>query len=124
MKAFFVIVIFACLAFPVFSEDSNLPRYQSLSETMGRTISSANSKLENYTQDSENSANMKTYAAYKGKYDSVTRRMGETETKLDLLIRTNDRTVDIKKERDHYEYLIQELDTVKSDYDSWMKNVK
>lgn len=124
MKAFFIIVIFACLAFPLFSDDANLPRYQALSDTMGRTLSSANSKLDNYKQDMTNSGNMKTYSSYRGKYDSVVRRMNESETKLDLLIRTNDRTVDIKDEVDHYEGLVNQLESVKSDYDSWVRNVK
>ena len=124
MKYLVLSVIFVCLAFPVFSEDANLPRYKALSDTMDRSIANRNSKLENYTQDMTSSGNMKSYASYKARYDSLTKALNESEIKLDLLIRTNDRTVDIKKERDHYESLIQQLQSVKSDYDGWLRNVQ
>jgi len=124
MKYLVLSVIFVCLAFPLFSDDANLPRYRTLGETMDRSISSHNSKLENYTQDMTNSGNMKTFASYKARYDVLSKALDESEAKLDLLIRTNDRTVDIKNERDHYESLIKQLESVKSEYDGWIRNVR
>ena len=124
MKPLFVFVLFACLVFPVFSQDANADRYKSLSDSMGRTLSNSNANLENYTEEMNGSGNMQTYSSYKGRYNTLVKALNESENKLNYMIRANDRKANIKAERDHYESLVDQLDTMKSDYDSWLSKVQ
>ena len=125
MKYVTIFIVLACLLVsPVFSQNKNQTRFKALSDSMGRTLSDSNTKLENYTDEMHNSGNMKTYASYNQKYSVLVKALNVSEIKLDRLIRTNDRTVDIKDERDHYEDLIKQLESTKSDYDNWMKSVQ
>ena len=125
MKYVTIFIVLACLLIsPVFSQNKNQTRYKALSDSMDRTLSSSKTKLDNYTEEMNNSGNMKTYSSYNQKYNTLVQSLNEAEIRLDLLIRTNDRTVDIKEERDYYESLIKRLESTKSDYDSWMNSVK
>ena len=122
MRFFVCLIIFACLAFPVFSQNANEDRYQALSDSMEYTLETSRSNLERYDQDLRDSGNNNSYAASRGKYLSIVRRMNETEARIDFLTRTKDKTSLIRKEHDKYEGLISELEQVKSDYDSWMSS--
>ena len=124
MRYFMVFAFFLCLVFPVFAQDANDQRYQSLSDSMGNTADNSKTKLENYDDELKNSGSNNSYASYREKYVSLQRRLRVSEERLDLLIRTKDKTSYIKEERDKYEGIINELDKVKSDYDSWMKSNK
>ena len=125
MKKFFVVfAVFVCVALPGFSQSANSQRFKALSDSMDRTLSISNSKLENYDLDMTDSGNTKTYTSYNRKHEALKRALNESEMKLDLLIRTNDKTSTIKDERDHYESLVKQLEALKSDYDSWLKNVQ
>jgi len=118
--------IFACLVFPVFSQDqdASTQRFQALSDTMGSTLTSSNSKLNEFDQQLADSGNTKSYAAYRDRYNSISKALQDSEAKLNRMILANDRTANIKAERDNYENLIKKLDALKSDYDNWLKNRK
>ena len=122
MKFLTGLFIFTCLAFPVFSQDSASDRFQGLSEAMGRTLSSSQSKLEYYDQQSKDSTGMKTFTFYRKKHDDLSRALRDSEAKLDLLLRTNDRADTVKKERDFFEDLVNQLKTAKTDYDNWLRS--
>ena len=124
MRFFACLIIFACLAFPAFSQNANEERYQALSDSMDFTLENSRTNLENFDQDIRDSGSGNSYASYREKYLSIVRRMNETEARIDLLTRTNDRTSLIRRERDRYENLINDLEQVKSDYDSWKSNKK
>ena len=124
MRFFACIIIFACLAFPAFSQSSSEDRHRALSDSMDYTLSSSRTKLDNFNQDLKESGDGNSYASYREKYLSLVRRLNETEARIDLLTRTNDRTSLIRKERDKYEGLINDLEQVKSDYDSWVSSNK
>ena len=124
MKFFGVLIIFMFLAFPCFAQNANSDRYQSLSDTMGNTISRSQSNLDNYNMDLRDSGNNGSFASYNDKYNSLSRRLKESEARMDLYTRTNDKTSTIKAERDKYEDLINQLESLKSDYDNWLKNTQ
>jgi len=124
MKPFFVFMLLACLAFPCFSQNAPSERFRALSEAMERTLSASNSNLENYSQDSADSENMKTYTNYRRKYESLSNALKSSEMRLDRYLRTNDKASVIKNERDNYENLINELQTTKNEYDNWLRNVR
>ena len=120
MKYFVIFVLFACLVFPVFSQDYDSQRYQALSDSMGNAVNRNNNKLADFDDRINDDGNAKTYTTYKGRYDRLTKALGDSEGRLDFLIRTNDRQKNIKEERDNYADLIDQLETMKSDYDSWL----
>ena len=124
MKTFSVIIIFACLAFPVFSQTGNVQQFRSLSDSMETTISRSNSKLANFDQYIAEFGSAKNYGAYREKYEILSKALQESEARLNMLIRTNDRVALVREERDNYEKLIRQLETVKSEYDSWLRTVQ
>ena len=124
MRFFACFIIFVCLAFPAFSQNAREDRHRALSDSMDYTLSDSRSKLENFNEDLKDSDTGNSYASYREKYVSLQRRLNETEARIDLLTRTKDKTSLIKEQRDKYENLINELDQVKSDYDSWMSSNK
>ena len=126
MRHIFIFAIFICLTLPVFSQDANSSqtKFQALSDRMGTSVTNSNTKLDNYTQDMNDSGNTATYASYSGKYNTLMKALSASEDKLDLMIRSNDRPANIKAERDHYESLIKQLQSLKSDYDNWLSGVK
>jgi len=124
MKAFFVFTLFICVTFSAFSQNASSDRFKALSDNMGRTISSTTSRLENYDDQLNDSGNTRTYSNYNRKYLVIRQALAESENRLDLLIRTNDRTALIREERDNYEELLKHLESLKSEYDDWLKNVQ
>jgi len=124
MKYFVAFAIFICVAFPGFSQNARSQRFKDLGDSMGRTLNASNSKLENYDQDTADSGNTRTYTSYNRKHEFLKNALNQSEMKLDLLIRTNDKPAYIKEERDHYESLIKQLDALKSDYDAWLQSIQ
>lgn len=125
MKIFAGVVIFTCLAFPAFSQQrANMQRYNALSDTIASTVTSSNATLADFDDMLQEDGAVKNYTAFKRSYDSLAKALLDSENRLNFLIRTNDRSLYIKEERDNYESLIRELEAVKSEYDSWLNTVR
>ena len=124
MRPFFVFVILFCLVFPCFSQSAHVERFNALGESINRTLTASNYNLELYSQDASDSENLKTYNNYRRKYESLSNALKSSEMRLDKLIRTNDKPVYIKAERDNYESLIKELQALKDEYDAWLRKVR
>ncbi|GHU05300.1 hypothetical protein FACS1894147_11340 [Spirochaetia bacterium] len=124
MKFLAAVLVFACVVFPVFSQDSNAPKYRSLDETMGNTISATNSQLSEFDKLMTYNGNAKVYASYKQQYDSLSKSIQSQEIKLKRMIQSYDNTGNLKKERDMYETLIRKLEAIKSEYENWLKNIQ
>ena len=124
MRAFLIIAILCCVLFPVFSQSAANDRFQALSDSMGQTISNTNYNLEYYDEHTQDNGNTKTFTSYNRKHEVLKQDIETSGSRLDLLIRTNDRAALVKEERDHYEKLLKDMESLKSDYDSWLRNVK
>jgi len=124
MKFFIAFMILVCVVFPGFSQSAASDRFQALSDSMDRTINSSNSKLESYDEFSSDSSNTNTFMRYNRRHEVLREALGDSESRLDLLIRTNDRPSLIREERDNYENLLNNLKSLKSDYDSWLRSVQ
>ena len=124
MKSVFVFAFFVCLAFPVFSQDPNVPRFRQLSDSMGTTASNSKSTLDNFDLIMSNNDNLNTYTSYKSQHANLVRGLQESENRLNQLIRANALESSRKEERDNYERLIKRLETVKSEYDNWLQSVR
>ena len=144
MKLFAALIIFAWLAFPGFSQNANSQnansqnsgsdnttappthqqRWKALGDTISKTASNSKDKLADYDDQVADDGNTKNYTDYKRKYDTLSKALSESESRLDLLIRTNDRRSRIKAERDNYERLGKKMDDLNSEYDSWLQKTK
>jgi len=124
MKFFITFVILVCVVFPGFSQSASSDRFKALSDSMDRTINSSSSKLESYDELSLDSSNTNTFMRYNRRHEVLKEALGDSESRLDLLIRTNDRPSLIREERDNYENLLNNVKSLKSDYDSWLRSVQ
>jgi len=126
IRAMIGFVIFVCLAFPVFSQNQsqNQDQFNSLSESMDSSISRSTEILARFDSNLNDDGNFKTYTSFKQKYDDLVKALKESEGKMDLLYRTSDRSEYVRRERDNYNVLLTQLQTVKSDYDAWLRTIR
>ena len=124
MKIFIGFVIFICLAFPAFSQNSNAERFSDLSESLDSAISRSTAMLADYDSRSSDNGDFRMYSSFKKRYDELVRDLRASEIKMAQLFRTNDRVSYIKEERDNYNRLLTELQGVKAEYDSWLQTVQ
>ena len=123
MKYFAVFVILIGLAFPVFSQNTALNRrFTALGDSMNSTISSSTATLADFNSQIKEDGEIKMYTSFLRKYNYLAKALQDSEQKLNLLLRTNDRTVYITDERDNYEDLVKQLQSVKSDFDTYLKS--
>jgi hypothetical protein len=125
MKIFMGFFIFACLAFPVFSQTQNQRTdYTELGEPLETEISRSTDMLASFDSWSNNDENTKMYSAFRKRYDDLVIALRESEARMGLLFRTYSRADHVKIERDTYEGLLNELKEVKSNYDNWLSTVQ
>ena len=130
MRIFIGFVIFACLAFPVFSQSQNsqdtdpMERFDALSESLDSSITRSTSMLADYDLMLTDNGNLKMFSSYRKRYEELLTALKESEAKMDLLDRTNERTDYVRRERDNYDSLLTELKTIKTDYDNWLSTIR
>ena len=125
MKYFAVFLIFAGLAFPVFAQNTNTAltqRLNALNDSMGTSISKATETLADFDSQIQDRGTANVYMTYLHKYNFLVDSLEESEGKFDLLIRTNDRNANIAAERDNYENIIKQLQSVKSSFETYLKS--
>jgi len=123
MKYFAVLVILAGLTFPVFAQNTAITqRFNTLSESMGTTISSSSTTLQDFDSQIKDNSDVVVYTNYVRKYNYLASELQQSETKLDLMLRSNDRAAYIAAERDNYESIIKQLQSVKTDFDNYIKS--
>jgi len=123
MKYFAVFVILVGLAFPVFAQNTALNRrFTALSDSMNSTITNSTATLADFNSQIKDNGEVKMFTSFLRKYNYLSNALDESEGKLNLLLRTNDRTVYITDERDNYEDLLKQLQSVKSDFDTYLKS--
>ena len=125
IRAMIGIAIFVCLAFPVFSQNV-IPEveFNELSTSMDNTITRSTSTLAEFDSYLNDDGHFKVFSSYKKKYDDLVKALRESEARMNLLYRTNERSDHVRKERDNYNDLLTQLQAVKSDYDAWLRTVR
>ena len=124
MRFFIVVAVFACLVCPVFAQNANQQRMSALSDSMGRTISQSNDNLADFNTQLKDNSDTRIYGSYRVKYEYLVKALQESELKMNQLFRSNDRIAYIEEERDHYESLIKQLESTKSEYDNFVRGVR
>ena len=124
MKILISVVILTCLAFPVFAQNSDAERFRTLSETMDRSISRSADTLADFDTRATDDSNLRTFSYYRRKHTELVSALRESQLRLEQLFRTKDRAAYVKQERDNYERLLIELQSMKSDYDVWLRTIQ
>ena len=123
MKYFAVFVILAGLAFPVFAQNTALAqRLSALSDSMGTSVTRATATLQDFDEQIKEKKDTNIYVSYLNKYSYLVTALEESEGRFKLHIRTNDRNRIIEEERDTFEAILQQLQSVKSDFDAYLKS--
>ena len=124
MKTVVFSLIFACLVFPAFSQTTNADRFRALDTSMNSTITSSTSKLRTFDQLLSDTGHTRIYMSYRGKFETLSKALQESELQLNRLIQFNDRPANIKAERDNYAVLIRRLEALKTEYNTWLSSVQ
>jgi len=123
MKYFAVFVILVGLAFPVFAQNTALTqRFSALGESMATSVTKATATLEDFDEQINERKDTHIYVSYLNKYGYLATALQESESRFKLLIRTNDRNRNIEDERDTFEAILKQLQSVKSDFDTYVKS--
>ena len=124
MKIFIGVVIFTCLVFPVFSQNSDTQRFKDLSDSMDKSVSRSTDTLADFDSRSADDGTLRMFSSYRIKHNELVASLRESQLKIEHLFRTQDRVSYIRTERDNYERLLKELEAMKSEYDDWLKTVQ
>ena len=125
MKLFVTFLLLTCLAFPALSQSqAQMTRYRQLGDNMENTLSRSNTRLQEFDSRILDNGHARMFTNYRLRFEDLTRSLRTSELLLDQFIRSNDRAEHIRRERDNYEGLIQELQEVRTDYDGWLRSIQ
>ena len=124
MKLIFGFVFLASFAFPVYSQDALMQRYQALSEIMGRVITMSNERLAEYDRMIMDDGNLRVYSLNRTRFEILLEGLRDSEVRLNMLLRGNARPEIVRAERDNYHRLITDLERLRTDYDEWLRTVR
>jgi hypothetical protein len=125
MKYLVVFVILAGLAFPVFAQDNAATqRFNTLTGSMGNSITNATATLKDFDYQIKEKGDINVYTSYLKRYDFLVTALQESESRFKLLMRTGDRNANIEAERNQFEEILKQLQSVKSDLDNYLKSTR
>ena len=129
MKKLIIFFVFLSLSFPVFSQSTSsqsatAERMAAFGDTLGMAVNRSTAKLADFDSQVKDDGAIKVYTSYLRKYDSLSRALTDSERKLNLYLRTNERVAIIRDERDNYEYLVRQLQNMKTEYDDFLRRTR
>ena len=124
MKILVIFLILFSFAFPAFSQTANQQRYRALSDAMGTTLSRNTAALEDFDSRVSDSGHYGRYSQFYRQYNNLARGLSESERRLNFLLQGNAPSGQINDEHKAFENLLRRLETLKSDYDSWLRTVQ
>ena len=124
MKKIVIFILFVSLALPVFAQSAIMQRSNALNSTMDTAITRTTAKLANFDSQIKDDGDIKVFTSYLRKYESLTMALEESEARLNLYLRTNERSGIIRAERDNYEELLRQLQTIKNEFDAHVRSAR
>ena len=124
MKLLFVSVILSCLAFPVFSQTGNVQRYRNLSDAIGTTLSRSTAALADFDSRASGGGDVRLYVHYLRQYNDLSKALDDSEHRLNFLLKGNAHSNQISEEHRNYANLLRTLETLKTEYDNWLRTVQ
>ena len=125
MKTFLAIIIFATLTSPAFSQNVNLrQRFTNLGDSMENSVARGNTLLAGWVDAGVDQVNMRAYASFRARYETLLGAMADSEHRMNFLLRTNARLEFIGEERENYENLLRLLQELRTEYNAWLGTVR
>ena len=124
MKGFICLVVFIFFSFPAFSQASNAQRFRSLADSMSTTLTTSNEALADFDSRVTVYGTEKRYADYLRQFRVLEQALQISESRLNFLLRNNAHRTQIGEEHINYERLLSSLESLKSDYDTWLRTVQ
>ena len=125
MKIIFSSLILFCLAFPVFSQTTATPqRLSALSEAFASSVQRNTAALANFDARARDDGTIRVFLSYARRLESLSSALQSSGDRLDFLLRGNARSRFINEEHENFERLLRELESVRSEYDAWMRTVQ
>ena len=124
MKIILTSLVLFFLAFPVFAQSATAQRHRALSEAMGQSVTRSTATLADFDSRMRDDGTIRVFTTYIRRFESLTGALRDSEIRLDFLLRANAPSEGIQTERDNYERLLRELESVRTEYDNWLRTVQ
>ncbi|MCL2007845.1 MAG: hypothetical protein FWG77_07125 [Treponema sp.] len=125
MKFVLALLIFTLLSLPVFSQQvDTVQRARNLGTSVDTVLTRSTNNLRAFDQLIDAGHDTVTFSVLRRRHESLTHALGESEIQLHFLIRTNSRMADITAERNNYQRLINDLETLKADLDNYIRSIQ
>ena len=124
MKSLICLIAFICISFPAFSQTSNTQRFRALADTMSTTLTKSTEILADFDSRASTDGSVKRYVDYLGQFRFLDEALQASEFKLNFLLRGHAHSTQISDEHKNYERLLNSLEALKSDYDTWLGTVQ
>ena len=124
MKLILGILIFTCFSLPAFSQQNvqaQQQRMRNLGDSMDTVITRSNNNLRAFDEMITGNQTNTTFTNFLRRHETLTNALSESEQRLHFLIRSNSRAAEIRNERNTYDVLIRELESVKTEYDGFLR---
>ena len=124
MKILIGIIVFTFFAFPVFSQAGNQDRFRALSEAMGNTLTRSTAALADFDSRANDDGSIRRYTNYLRLYRTLSSALNESERRLNFLLTANAHRNYIDDEHTNFQELIRSLESLKTEYDNWMRTAR
>ena len=128
MKFIFGIIIFTCLSLPVYSQRQiqvdNTQRNNNFGNSIDTVLTRSNNNLRAFDALIDAGRDSITFSELRRRYESLANALFESELHLHFLIRSNSRIADIRGERENYQRLITDLETLKTDFETYLRTAQ
>ena len=125
MKFILGIIVFTFLSLPVFSQQvDTVQRARNLESSVDTVLTRSNNNLRGFDQLIAAGHDTVTFSVLRRRHESLTHALGESEIHLHYLIRTNSRMADITAERNNYQRLINDLQSLKTDLENYIRTIQ
>ena len=125
MKLLFIPIIFACLSFPAFSQTGrSQERFRALGENIGAAVTRTTATLAEFDSMTNQDGQIKMFTSYLRRFNNLNSALDRSELRMNFLLRSNVRVEEVTEERDNYQGLVTDLQSLRSEYDNWLRTVQ
>jgi len=124
MKLLFVSIILFALTFPAFSQAANVQRYRALGDAIGVTLDRGTAALADFDSRVRDDGTTLRYTRFLRQHMDLTRALRDSEWMLNFLLNGNAHPNVIHEEYANFQDLIEQMQTLRTEYDAWLRTVQ
>jgi hypothetical protein len=91
---------------------------------MGNTLTRSSAALADFDSRTTDTGSIRRYVNYLGQFNTLARALRESERNLNFLLQVNAHRNYIDNEHSNFQELLQRLESLKSEYDTWLRTVQ